>query len=296
MQHQREWLTERFDEQARRDVRNNHHRNHPAKNQPEKPRKNNIRITRNIKKVEIAIYQALRTDDPKAHRGQAEHNGVMNRDAETKRDNIKQNRKRGRHDAQLEQRNDNHDCAKQRVDDAVERELFRGHRELAVDWQDQNGIQFSGAHELGNVRDVYEKERLEELRDNLVCADQQDHFPFCPVTNAIDISKNDAEENDLAAEPQNLHHHPQQEVRLEAQVPDERVAQHDGIDFDVTAHHLWLSLICTTPSIDRLAMLSEAKHLQFVFCDNRSRNDDKFKAWPRPESIRGCVAASFFSE
>jgi hypothetical protein len=74
----------------------------------------------------------------------------------------------------------------------------------------------------------------------------------------IDVPKNDAEKNDLAAEPKNLDHHPQQEVRLETQIPDERVAQHDGIDFDVTAHHLWLSLICSTPSIDRLVMLSEA--------------------------------------
>src|SRR4030095_4194043 len=183
--------------------------------------------TRDIEKVEIAIDQSLRADDPKAERSQAEHDGVMHGDAETKRNNIKQNGKQVRHDIELEQRNNNHDGAKQRVDDAVERELFRGHRELAVDWQHPNGIQFSGAHELGDVRDVHEKERLEELRDNLVCADQQDHFPFCPVTDAIDISKNDAEKNDLAAEPQNLHHHPQQEVCLKAHVPDERVAQHD---------------------------------------------------------------------
>jgi hypothetical protein len=60
----------------------------------------------------------------------------------------------------------------------------------------------------------------------------------------IDIPKNDAEKNDLPAKPQNLHHHPQQEVRLETQIPDERVAQHDGIDFDVTAHWFVLSFTC----------------------------------------------------
>jgi hypothetical protein len=60
----------------------------------------------------------------------------------------------------------------------------------------------------------------------------------------IDIAKNDAEKNDLAAKPQNLHHHPQQEVSLKTQVSDERVAKHDGIDFDVTAHRLLLSLTC----------------------------------------------------
>src|SRR4029077_16168569 len=106
-----------------------------------------------------------------------------------------------------------------------------------------------------------EEERLEELRDNLVCADKQHHFPFCPVTDAIDIPKNDAEKNDLAAEPQNLHHHPQQEVRFEDHVPDERVTQHDGIDFDVAAHHLWLSLICSNLSMNGFGMFSESKHL-----------------------------------
>src|SRR5215475_12065293 len=149
----------------------------------------------------------------------------MHSDAKAKCHNIEQNRKRVRHDVQLEQRNKNHDGAKQRVDNAVKPELFRGNRELTVDWQNQNGIQFSSAHELGNVCDVHEKERLEELRDDLVRADQQHHFPLRPVADSIDIPKNDAEENDLPAEPKNLHHHPQQEVRLETHVPDERVAQ-----------------------------------------------------------------------
>jgi hypothetical protein len=94
-----------------------------------------------------------------------------------------------------------------------------------------------------------------------VCADQQYHFPFRPVANVIDIPKNDAEKNDLAAEPENFHRHPQQEVRFEAQIADKRIAQHDGINFDVTAHHVWLSLICRTLSIEGLVMLSEAKHL-----------------------------------
>src|SRR6476646_9377701 len=245
MQHQRKRLTHGFDQQARGDVGNDHHRNHPAKNQPEKPRKNDVGIPRNVQKVEIAIHQSLCADDPKAHRSQREHDGVMHSDSETKRDNIKQNGKRVRHHAQLGQRDTDHRGAQQSVDNAVESELFRGNRELAVDWQHQKRIQFSHAHELGDICEIHEKESLEKLRDNLVCADQQHYFPFRPVTDVIDISKNDAEKNDLPAEPQNLDHHPQQEVRLKAQVADERVAQHDGIDFDVTAHRLVLSFTCS---------------------------------------------------
>src|SRR5438094_1648622 len=244
MQQTRMRLNQRFYEQARRDVCNDHNRNHPDKNQPEKPWENDIRITRDIEKVEIAIHQSLRANDPKAHRSQAEHDGVMHGDSETKRHNIEQNGKCVRHDAKLGQRDNNHGGAEQSVDNAVEPELLRGNRELAVDWQHQNGIQFSHPHQLRDICEVHKKESLEKLCDDLVCADQQHHFPFRPVTDVIDIPKNDAEKNDLPAEPKNLDHHPQQEVRLETQVADERVAQHDGIDFDVTAHRFVLSFTC----------------------------------------------------
>src|SRR6476646_583265 len=133
MQHQRKRLTERFDEQARRNVRNDHHRNHPAKNYPEKPRENDIRITRDIEKVEIAIHQSLRANNPKTHRGQTEHDGAMNGDSETKCHNIEQNGKCVRYDAQLGQLYANYGGTEKGVDNAVEAELFGGHGELAVD-------------------------------------------------------------------------------------------------------------------------------------------------------------------
>src|SRR5215510_1237001 len=103
MQHQRKWLTKRFDEQPSWNVRNNHYRNHPPKNQPEKPGENDVWIPRDVEKIEIAIHQTLRAYDPEAHGSQAEHDGVMHCNAETKRYNIKQNGKQVRYDTQLDQ-------------------------------------------------------------------------------------------------------------------------------------------------------------------------------------------------
>ena len=67
-------------------------------------------------------------------------------------------------------------------------------------------------------------------------ADEQHDFPLGPVADAVDLSENDTEENDLTAKPENFDDHPEQEIRLEAHLADERVAQHDGVDVDVTAH------------------------------------------------------------
>src|SRR4029077_21141225 len=128
-------------------------------------------------------------------------------------------------------------------------ELFRGDCKLAVDRQHEQRVQPSGAYQLWNVCNVHEKERLEKLRDHLVGADQQHHLPFCPVTNSIHIAEDDAKKNDLPAEPKNFDDHPQEEIRLETQLPDERVAQHDGVNFDIAAHRLFLSrsYCCSQP-------------------------------------------------
>jgi hypothetical protein len=61
----------------------------------------------------------------------------------------------------------------------------------------------------------------------------------------IDLSEDDAKENDLPAEPEDLHDHPEKEICLKTHLANERVAQHDGVDFDVTTHHLFLSLTYT---------------------------------------------------
>jgi hypothetical protein len=57
----------------------------------------------------------------------------MDGDAETKRNNIEQNRSEVRYHAEFRQRDDNHGGAEQSIDDAVESELFRRDRELTID-------------------------------------------------------------------------------------------------------------------------------------------------------------------
>jgi hypothetical protein len=79
------------------------------------------------------------------------------------------------------------------------------------------------------------------LRDHLVRAHQQHHLPFCPVTNPIHIAEDDAKKNDLSAEPQDFDDHPEEKIGLETQLANERVAEHDEVDFDVTPHFFFLS-------------------------------------------------------
>ena len=160
----------------------------------------------------------------------------MDRHAESDRHQIKKHMRDSRGDMQLGKRHDDHHAAQERVKDAIETELLRGNGELAVDRQCEEGVQFSGPDQLGDIGNVDEEKRLEQLRDHLVGADQQDHLPLCPITEAVDLAKDDAEESDLAAKPKDFHDHPEDKVCFETQLPDERVAQHDSPDGEITAH------------------------------------------------------------
>ena len=92
MQHQPPRVPERLDEEPRRNIGDDHHGDDPAENEKEDSWENDVRITRDVKKIKIAVDQSLSANDPKADSGQAEHDGIMHRDAKAERDEVKQNR------------------------------------------------------------------------------------------------------------------------------------------------------------------------------------------------------------
>jgi len=73
VQHQPTRLSERLDEETRRNICDDYYRDDPAENEKEDSRKNDVRITRDVKKIKIAVNQSLSAHDPKTDGGQAEH-------------------------------------------------------------------------------------------------------------------------------------------------------------------------------------------------------------------------------
>jgi hypothetical protein len=238
LKHERSGLAERLDQEPRRNVRDDHNRDNPPENDFEEPRENCVRVARDVQEIEVAVNQSLRAHDPKTDCGQTEHDRIMDRNAETDRDDIKQDRQRSGDVAEVGERDADNNAANHGVDHAVEPELFRGNGELAVNRQDEKRVELSSANQFRNGGYIDEKERLEKLRDHLVSSDEQNDFPFCPITDAVDIAENDGEKNDLADEPKHLHQHPKQEVRFETHLANEGVTKHDGVDLDVTPDHV----------------------------------------------------------
>ncbi len=69
------------------------------------------------------------------------------------------------------------------VEDVVWAELAGRHGELSVNGLSEEQVEFPGANEFGEVGQVDVEDGLEELRDELVCADQGDDVPAGPVAD-----------------------------------------------------------------------------------------------------------------
>src|SRR5436305_5927771 len=82
MENEKSGLTERLNQEPRRDIGHDDHRNDPAENQLEDLWEDHVRITGDVAEIEVAVNEALRAHDPETDRGQSEHDRVMNRDAE----------------------------------------------------------------------------------------------------------------------------------------------------------------------------------------------------------------------
>ena len=65
-----------------------------------------------------------------------------------------------------------------RVDEVIQPELARGHGKLSIERQQEHQIETARADQFRQVGDVHVTERLKNLADNLMGADQQHHFPF----------------------------------------------------------------------------------------------------------------------
>ncbi len=109
-------------------------------------------------------------------------------------------RRRGNH-RQFDQRGNDKSHANQRVDQIVESELLGGDRELRVDGLQQHEVEPPGPDEFGQVGEIGVEERLKDLGDQLMRSDQQDNLPFCPVSDPVNITKDDLDEDDLPDEP-----------------------------------------------------------------------------------------------
>ena len=156
----------------------------------------------------------------------------------------------------------------ERIHQAVDAETTDRGGKLSVDWLEQNKIEFAGPNELGEVHQVGKEKCIKDLADDLVRSHQQYHIPFRPITDGVYLTINDLDEDELPSEPECFDQHPQQEVKLKVQLPDQGVAQHYSVNAQVTCELIHL------PRIDSGMRLPSASPARTVLpAGHFERND-----------------------
>ena len=189
---------------ARRDIGDDDDGNQPAENKFDGAFEYNVGITSKIHYVVITPNKALGSNDPEAGGGEGKEDRVMNSYAEKHCHQVKGYLAWARNNVQPVQRVGDDGDADQCVDYTVEAELPDGGGKLAIYRLEKDKVEFPGSNEFGKVDEVGEEEALENLADNLMGSDEQNHLPLCPVADLAHLTENDLDKDQLPDEPERL--------------------------------------------------------------------------------------------
>ncbi len=112
--------------------------------------------------------------------------------------------------------------------------IARADEELRRRGLREEEVEFAGADQLRELREVDHDEGLEDLHDEAVGADEQDHAPFAPARHVVDLQIKELDEREAEREPGKLDDDPEDEVRLEHHLAHGRVADLREPDAGVT--------------------------------------------------------------
>ncbi len=206
-----------------------------AEDSAERTFENRIWVSTDVEEVEVGKDQALGTGHPDAQGGEAEHDGIVYGDSCKDEERVNQHMRRRWTDTEMVESECRDEQPQGGIDDIVGAELSCGDGELGIDRLGEEEVQFSGSHEFRQVGEVDVENGLEELRDELVSADECDDVPASPVADDAGVAEEGVDEEDLASEPEEFDERPKEEVGLEVHLPDEGVAEQQEVNLEVAA-------------------------------------------------------------
>jgi hypothetical protein len=106
-----------------------------------------------------------------------------------------------RHVIELHERIGHDGEGRRAINEAAQVNLPQRDQKARVGGQKQHKIQFAGAHQFGDLRDIGEKKRLEHLLNEVRGAHQQDDLPFGPVADTVGVLIDDGDEGQLEGKP-----------------------------------------------------------------------------------------------
>ena len=172
-----------------------------------------------LKYAVVTQQDRFRLDDPEGEGDEGEKEGVVGEKSGQEQEKIKEERGEGGGDVEIVERGGNDDGGDEGVGQRADFQMGGADEKLGRGGLEENKVEFSLPNEFGEFHKAGHKKSGEDLLDELIRCDENDHLGAAPAGNGVDVLIHDTHKGELENEPGQLHDDPDQKIRPEGELP-----------------------------------------------------------------------------
>ena len=171
-------------------------------------------------------------DDPEGERNESEKKSVVNKKPCEDEKKISERGGEGGGYGEGVKCGEDDDESDARVGKWADFETGGADEELGWGGFEEKEIESAGANEVGQFDETGHEKGGEDLLDELVGGDEDDHFVTVPARDTIDVLIDDADKSELENEPGELNDDPCKKISTEGEFAGDGVADLDDPEMD----------------------------------------------------------------
>ena len=166
-------------------------------------------------------------DDPKGEGDECEEKSVVREQASEEETEIKQERREGGGDVEIVESIGNDDGGNDGIRQGTDFEMGGADEKLGWSGLEENKVEFSVANQFGKFHKSGHKKSGEDLLDELVGCDEDDHLGPAPASDRIDVLIHDVDKGELKNKPGKFDDDPDKKISPERELAGGGIANLD---------------------------------------------------------------------
>jgi hypothetical protein len=166
-------------------------------------------------------------DDPEGEGDEREEKSVVGEQASEEEKEIKQERREGGGDVEIVEGKGNDDGGNDGIGQGTDFEMGGANEKLRWGGFEENKVEFSIPNQFGKFNESGHKKSGEDLLDELVGCNKDDHLGSAPASDRIDVLIHDADKGELENKPSELDDDPDKKISPEGKLTGGGIANLD---------------------------------------------------------------------
>ena len=171
-------------------------------------------------------------DDPEGERDKSEKEGVVDEKTSENEKKISENGGEGGGNGERVESGEDDDKGDARIGEWTNFETGGADDELGWCGFEKEEIESAGTNEVGQFNETRHEKSGEDLLDELVGGDEDDHLVAIPTRDTIDVLIDDADKGELENEPGKFNDDPCEKISAEGEFAGDGVADLDDPEMD----------------------------------------------------------------